>query len=82
MCLIIIILNDLIDEATAAEKKAGIASRHTQLSVILVVDNVQNELDQIEEKHSEQDKNSFNSDMNRPFIALEDERMIGTIKEF
>ncbi len=59
--------NDLMDEAQAAEKLAGVSSKRTQLSILSVVDNVQDELDQIEKERSERDLNSFNRDMNTPF---------------
>lgn len=39
--------NDLIDEAEAASKLEGITSKRTQLSVLSVVDSVQDEMDEI-----------------------------------
>lgn len=59
--------NDLIDEAQAAEKLAGITSKRTQLSVLSVVDNVQDELDQIDREQEETAINTFEHDMNTPF---------------
>lgn len=61
--------NDLIEEAETAEKLAGITSKRTQLSVLSVVDNVQEELNAIEEEKQESALNSFRQDMNMPFVS-------------
>lgn len=59
--------NDLIDEAQAAEKLAGITSKRTQLSVLSVVDNVQDELDELEKERAQDEINTFERDMNKSF---------------
>lgn len=64
--------NDLMDEAQAVEKLAGITSKRTQLSILSAVDNVQEELDQIEAEKEKSTINSFNRDMNTPFIEREE----------
>lgn len=63
--------NNIVEEAETAEKLAGIASKRTQLSVLSVVDNVQDELDEIEKEKEETAINSFNRDMNTPFVRNE-----------
>lgn len=60
--------NDLIDEADAAGKLAGIVSKHTQLSILSTVDNVQDEIDQIEKERVKTAQNSFNRDVNTPLV--------------
>ncbi len=62
--------NDLLDEATAVEKLAGTTSHRTQLSILSVVDNVQDELDQIEKEETEADEkmSSYQRDMNTPLV--------------
>lgn len=64
--------NDLMDEAQAVEKLAGITSKRTQLSILSAVDNVQDELDQIEAEKEESAINSYNRDMNTPFVEREE----------
>lgn len=62
--------SNIVEEAETAEKLAGITSKGTQLSVLSVVDNVQEELERIE-KERERDKSGFNSfqaEMNQPFM--------------
>lgn len=61
--------NNILEEAETAEKLAGITSRQTQLSVLSVVDNVQNELDRIQKEKEGEEINSFNRDMNSPFFG-------------
>lgn len=63
--------NDVLDEAAAADKLAGITSKRTLLSMLSVVDNVQDELDQIveEEEADEEKQSSFSRDMNTPFVT-------------
>lgn len=65
--------NNIVEEAETAEKLAGITSKRTQLSVLSVVDNVQDELDTIDEERSEQEINSFNRDMNTPLVEDSEE---------
>lgn len=64
--------NDLLDEATAVEKLAGITSKRTQLSILSVVDNVQDELDQIEQEELDEEEkiSSYERDMNTPFVKV------------
>lgn len=59
--------NDILEEAEAAGKLAGITSKRTQLSMLSVVDNVQVELDEIEKEREENAANSFNRDVMTPF---------------
>lgn len=59
--------NNIVEEAETAEKLAGITSKRTQLSVLSVVDNVQDELDEIEADKERSGFNSFQADMNTPF---------------
>lgn len=59
--------NNIVEEADTASKLAGIASKRTQLSVLSVVDNVQDEIDQLEKEAQDQAGNSFRMDMNTPF---------------
>lgn len=59
--------NNIVEEADTAGKLAGITSKRTQLSVLSVVDNVQEELDEIENEKSQNEINSFTRDMNTPF---------------
>lgn len=45
--------NDLVDEAEAAGKLEGIVSKRTQLSVLSIVDSVQDELDELKKEEPE-----------------------------
>ena len=60
--------NNLVEEAETAEKLAGVVSKRTQLSVLSVVDNVQDELDELEADKEKNAINSYNRDMNTPFV--------------
>lgn len=59
--------NNIVEEAETSEKLAGVTSKRTQLSVLSVVDNVQDELDQIEKEEEKQ--SSYERDMNTPFMT-------------
>lgn len=63
--------NNIVEEADTAEKLAGIASKRTQLSVLSVVDNVQDELDELEAEKERSAVNSYKRDMNTPFVRNE-----------
>lgn len=65
--------NNIVEEAETAEKLAGITSKRTQLSVLSVVDNVQDELDEIEADKERSGFNSFQTDMNTPLIDVNED---------
>lgn len=64
--------NNIMEEAETAEKLAGITSKQTQLSVLSVVDNVQNELERIQKEKEGEAINSFNRDMGSAFFGSGD----------
>lgn len=75
--------NNIVEEAETAEKLAGVTSKRTQISVLSVVDNVQDELDQIEKEKDESEINSFNRDMNTALVPQEElDKMTDAIKDF
>ncbi|MEK3887462.1 phage portal protein [Bacillus sp. FSL K6-3431] len=59
--------NNILEEADAASKLTGVIPKRTQLGMLSVVDNVQDELDELERERDEQALNSFNRDVNTPF---------------
>jgi len=59
--------NNVMEEAETAAKLSGITSHRTQLSVLSIVDNVQEELEQIEKEREDVAMNAFNRDMNTSF---------------
>lgn len=59
--------NNVIEEAETSEKLAGVVSKATQLSVLSVVDNVQDELDAIEAEAVEREESLYSKDMNTAF---------------
>lgn len=70
---------NLLDEAEVAAKMEGIVSHETQLSVLSIVDNVQDELDRIEEENKAPELTPVESTMfGNPigFIAEEDEEVM------
>lgn len=70
--------NDLLEEAQAAQAVHGIVSKRTQLSILSIVDNVQEELDELEEQRTKErsDMNSYQRDVNTPLVDkdAEDEK--------
>lgn len=68
--------NNVVEEAETAEKLAGVTSQRTQLSVLSVVDNVQDEIDQLEEEDAREYQNasSYERDMNMPFASQEEKQ--------
>ncbi|GGP07299.1 phage portal protein [Oceanobacillus neutriphilus] len=68
--------NNVLEEAEASSKLSGIASKRTQLGMLSVVDNVQDELDQIEKEKDEKGINSFNRDMNTSLIQQQKQQEV------
>lgn len=65
--------NNVVEEAETAAKLSGITSHRTQLSVLSVVDNVQEELEQIEKEREGVAMNAYHRDMNTAFVDVIDD---------
>lgn len=61
---------NLLDEAQIASQLSGVVSKETQLKVLSIVDNVQQEMEQIE---MDQDKTGYNTDYPTARMAVTDE---------